>query len=53
MCYMVRCQLDDLTAVYASVDLIVAHNETLWAIDASLKQTFSALEVKVGLQCSF
>lgn len=53
MRYMVRCQLDDLTAVYAGVDLIVAHNQTLWTVDATLEQTFSAIEVKVWLQCAF
>lgn len=53
MCYMVRRQLDDLTAVYAGVDLTVARNQTLRTVNATLEQTFSIVEVKVRFQSAF
>lgn len=47
--YVVGCQLDDLTTMQASVNLIVPHEQALWTIDSALQQTLSALQVKVGL----
>lgn len=36
MRYMVRSQLDDLTAMQSRIDLIVTHNKVLGAIDTTL-----------------